>query len=127
MKRWWMVKIAKITLVFLVSVTIISFLVMLLWNNLVPALFNGPSISFFQSLGLLLLLRMLSLSFHPWRYRGRQKGEHLRRKFEENIASMPDEQREKLKQFYASRCGGWYDDKKSTQKSASVNDFAELK
>lgn len=121
MKKWWMVRIAKMAVLFIISVSILSILVMLLWNYLVPSLFNGPAINFFQALGLLLLLRMLTISFRPWRYPNTQKGEQWRKKFEEKIASMPPEQRAKLKQLYTNKCSGWYADKKSTSKSASVN------
>jgi len=56
-------------------VAVVSWLVMLLWNALVPHLFGGPTVSFWQGAGLLVLSRLLFCGFrhggrHGWRHRG---------------------------------------------------------
>lgn len=38
---------------------IFAFPVMWLWNNLIPSLFNGPIIGFWQTFGLLVLVRLI--------------------------------------------------------------------
>lgn len=38
---------------------LISFIIMLLWNYVMPAVFNLPEINFFQALGLFILTRLL--------------------------------------------------------------------
>jgi hypothetical protein len=53
----------------------LSFIVMSLWNALVPSLFAGPVVSFWQAAGLLVLSRTLFGGFrgrggHGWRHRG---------------------------------------------------------
>ena len=40
-------------------VAVLSLAVMLLWNSLVPELFRGPSLQYWQAFGLLLLSRIL--------------------------------------------------------------------
>ena len=51
---------------------LLSFAVMLLWNSLVPELFRGPPLQYWQALGLLLLSRIL---FGGLRGRGAGPGE----------------------------------------------------
>ena len=42
-----------------VGIVAVGFLVMALWNWLIPSLFSGPAITFWQSLGILLLAKIL--------------------------------------------------------------------
>jgi hypothetical protein len=44
---------------FLVAIFILGLLVMLLWNALIPVLFHGPEVTYWQAIGLLLLTRIL--------------------------------------------------------------------
>jgi hypothetical protein len=67
---------------------------MYLWNWLVPVLFNGPVISFWQTLGLLVLSKILFSGFGgkghaPHRWRGHWK---------EKWQNMSAEDRERFKQ-----------------------------
>jgi hypothetical protein len=59
MKKWWMVKIAKGVVIVGVMTLALGFVVMALWNALVPELFHGPVLTFWQSIGLLLLTHIL--------------------------------------------------------------------
>ncbi len=46
--------------ILLIGITaIVGFVVQLLWNWLIPDLFNGPSISYLQALGLFILTKLL--------------------------------------------------------------------
>ena len=110
MRRRWILRAAKIGFFVALAIAGLGFLLMVLWNVLIPDIFiNGPRITFVQSLGLLLLSRILFMGFRPWGwgYGYGKRGEHWRKKFEEKLASMPAEEREKIKQAYARRCG-WY-------------------
>jgi len=68
---------------FAVFVAIGGFIVMSLWNALVPPLFHGPALTFWQALGLLLLSRILFGNFgmsgrgSHWR-RGSSEERHAR-------------------------------------------------
>jgi hypothetical protein len=79
--------------------------VMFLWNALVPQLFNGPSISFWQGIGLLLLSHILLRGWGRWHYGNGWRRERWRRRLEERMAGMTPEEREKFKQEWDSRCG----------------------
>jgi hypothetical protein len=56
------------------------FLVMLLWNWLIPELFNGPEINFWQTAGLFILSKIL-LTGMPGDSSGRRSRRDWRRKY----------------------------------------------
>ncbi len=72
----------------------------LLWNWLVPVLFAGPVISFWQALGLLLLTKILFFGIGGRRSSCGDYGapqQHWKNRFAEKISSMTPEEREALK------------------------------
>ena len=84
---------------FLAAAAVLGWVVMMLWNAVVPAVFvGGRVIDYWHALGLLVLSRIL---FGGFRGRGGWRGRHWRR-----WESMSSEEREQLRQAYASRCGG---------------------
>ena len=70
-------------------VFLVVFLVMNLWNWLIPSLFNGPVISFWQTAGLFLLSKVLLTGIAPGghSYRGRSS---WKRKYHDRWECMPD-------------------------------------
>jgi hypothetical protein len=61
----------------LVAIAAVAYLVMLLWNNVVPGVFLGAqTLNYRQALGLLILCRIL---FGGFRGRGGRGGRHWRR------------------------------------------------
>jgi hypothetical protein len=44
---------------FIIAAFVLGFFTMLLWNWLVPSLFHGPELNYLQSVGLLVLTRLL--------------------------------------------------------------------
>ncbi|WP_205195156.1 hypothetical protein [Chitinophaga sp. Cy-1792] len=100
-------KIALMILCGLAFVTAVVFLTMTLWNWLIPELFHGPTISFWQAFGLLLLGKLLfgwhsngkgfggGHSQRDWRAKIRNKWEHM----------SPEEQAQ-FKEKLRNRCGG---------------------
>lgn len=114
MKRQRSVQIIKMLILFLICFSGLSLLLMLLWNSLIPAIFNGPIITYVQSLGLLLLVRLLSFGFRPRSYYNQNKGGYWQKKFEEKIAAMPPEQRERIRTICASKCSKKWDEKQNT-------------
>jgi hypothetical protein len=75
--------------------------VMSLWNWLIPALFGGPVLRFWQAIGLLALTRILvgRVGRGPghWGWRGRMRQDWQR---------MTPEERERLRETYSRRCSG---------------------
>ncbi len=93
----------------LAFIAVLSVVVMSLWNALVPSLFHGPTLQFWQAVGLLILCRILFGGFrgrggHGWHGR-HHWGERMWRQRWEN---MTPEERERLRAKFQHRCG-WRD------------------
>ncbi len=75
MRRFWMMKGLAFIVFAPLFVAALSLVVMLLWNALIPSLFAGPILGFWQAAGLLVLCRVLFGGFRPhgqhhgWRQR----------------------------------------------------------
>jgi hypothetical protein len=94
--------VLKFILLGILFLTVLGFVVMSLWNWLIPCLFHGPFINFWQALGLLLLGKLLFgwHGHHPgWRKDWKEK---MRRRME----AMTPEEREKLRERCGQRFGG---------------------
>ncbi len=96
-----------IPLLILAAVAAFGFIIMLLWNALMPVIFRLPEITFWQALGLFLLSRLLLGGFGPGgggrrERRNRRKEEvlhHLRERWEH----MTPEQRDNLRRTWKRR------------------------
>lgn len=107
MKVWWLYKVAKFVVILVVASVVLGFAVMLLWNALIPEIFKGPELSFWQAVGLLLLSHILLRGWGRWRYGNGWRHDRWRKRFEEKLAAMTPEEREKFKEEWKRRCG-WY-------------------
>jgi hypothetical protein len=80
-KRFW------IPLIILPAIALFSFLVMVLWNWLMPEIFHLQSITIYQAFGLMLLSKLLFSGFH---HRGRHvhfERETWRKEFERKMST----------------------------------------
>jgi hypothetical protein len=104
------VKIVKWTLACVFFVLLFGYITMILWNWLVPALFNGPVIHFWQALGLLLLSKILLGGFGGKHWGGGHRSGHWKQGYYQKLAGMTPEDRErfkaKMKQKWCSRDQG---------------------
>src|SRR5947199_7026814 len=101
MKRNWMLRGMKVALFVTIGTAVFGFMVMSLWNWLMPTLFGWRLISFWQALGLLLLSKILFGGF-----RGRPVQHlHWRRRMMERWEQMTPEEREKFRAGMRGRCG----------------------
>jgi hypothetical protein len=83
----------------LVSVlAIVSFVVMLLWNNIVVPLFGFKMISYLQSLGLLVLARILTGNFGPRGFGGPGSMMHRKGFMQERWKNMTEEEKSQWKE-----------------------------
>ncbi len=101
MKGRWIFKGVKFVLFVLLAVTALSFVIMSLWNWLMPGLFGLHQIGFWQALGLLLLSKIL---FGGFRGRGGPQM-HWRGRMMERWEHMTPEEREKFREGMKGRCG----------------------
>jgi hypothetical protein len=100
MKRYRFLRVLKIALFGTLAVAAVSFLVMGLWNVLMPSIFAVRAISFWQAAGLLVLSKLLFGGFRP--YPG--GGPRWRRRMAERWERMTPEEREKFKQGMRHGC-----------------------
>src|SRR5947208_15530751 len=94
MRKYRFLTVLKTALFATLAVTVVSFLVMSLWNVLMPGIFAVRAISFWQALGLLVVSKILFGGFRP--YTG--AGSRWRRRMMERWEQMTPEEREKFKQ-----------------------------
>lgn len=89
------VLILKWTVICTLFVLLFGWVTMWLWNWLVPTLFNGPVLNFWQALGLLVLSKILFGGFggRHWHGGATQWKQHYYNK----LASMSHEDRERFK------------------------------
>lgn len=77
---------------------------MYLWNWLVPTLFHGPVITFWQTIGLIVLSKILFGGF------GKKMGGHhdrhynWKQRMNEKMGSMTPEEKEQFKQRLKDKC-----------------------
>jgi hypothetical protein len=79
-----------------------SYIVMLLWNALIPDIFHLGAITFWQAAGLLLLSKLL-FGFGP----GGRGGAPWKRHRMEKWRDMSPEERQRFREQMRERCGKW--------------------
>ncbi|MEO5595355.1 MAG: hypothetical protein ABIR15_13180 [Chitinophagaceae bacterium] len=111
MKRgtWFFKKAVKILVIAAAAILLFGFIVMSLWNAILPAVIHVGTITFGQALGILVLSKILFGGFHGgWRGGGGHWRQHMGEGMKEKWMNMTPEEREKFKQDWKSRCsGGW--------------------
>ena len=100
MHRHPILKGIKVALFVIIGAIVFGFIVRELWNVLVPPIIGWHTITFWQSLGLLLLSKILFGGFHRHGGRGRNRWKH---RMKERWEHMTPEDREKFRK--GMRCG----------------------
>ncbi len=116
------VMIVKMMVFGLLAVTAFGFITMWLWNWLVPTLFNGPIIDFWQTLGLIVLSKILFSGFG-----GKSKGNHTgngygaqwKKRFVNKVSALSPEEREAFKQKMKDKWCRW--DENTSTKDSNVS------
>ncbi len=94
MRMRWLFKGLAFAVLACAVLAALSFVVMWLWNALVPSLFGGPVVQFWQAAGLLILSRILfgrlhggrrGWRHHVWRDRWERMSPEERERFREGI------------------------------------------
>jgi hypothetical protein len=110
--------ILKWTVVCVLFVLVFGWVTMFLWNYLVPPIFNGPEINFWQSLGLLLLSKILFGGFGG-KHWGGHNAMHWKQRYHEKLSAMSPEERERFKAKMSEK---WcYRDKSTSKENADTS------
>ena len=99
----------KIAAIAVVAVAVFSFVVMSLWNWILPSVTGWHAITYWQALGLLILSKILFGGFRGG------PGWHWRRRMFERWEKMTAEEREKFREGMRGRCGHRTSDPESLQ------------
>lgn len=118
MKAFWILKGIKIVVIAAIFLALIGWVVMFLWNALLPEIFGLPIINFWQAAGLLALSRIFfgnmkgggHWKHHKYHYdynggHGSWK-RHWKAKWEAKWANMTPEEQQRLRERFRSKCGG---------------------
>jgi hypothetical protein len=103
MKSHRFLRVLKIVVIVTVAINVFGYVVMSLWNWLMPAIFGVKPVTFLQALGLLILGKILFGGFH--RHSGGWRGRGWKRHMEERWAQMSPEERERLRAGMRGRWG----------------------
>jgi len=99
-------KVLMIILIGAAAITAFGFIVMGLWNAILPQVITGVKvISFWQALGILALSKIL-FGFGKGGGGWGQKRREWKEKMTEKLAHMTAEEREQFKAEWKNRCGG---------------------
>ena len=109
MRKRWAIRVVRFAAIAVVAVTVFSFVVMNLWNWLVPQVIGWHTINFWQALGLLVLSKILFGGF-----RGGPRGMHWRHRMMERWQQMTPEEREKFREGMRGRCGVHFEAEQKT-------------
>lgn len=104
MKKFWIKKGLTFVTFFIAAALLIGFVVMGLWNAILPAVLGVKAITFIQALGILLLSKILFGGFRGGCH-GRG-GQQWKMKMQEKMGGMTPEEKEKFKAEWKKRCGG---------------------
>jgi hypothetical protein len=119
MKGRWIFRGIGFLILCVLGLFLFGYITMRLWNGLIPQLFNGPVVTYWQAFGLLILAKILT--WGGWR--GRRSGGccnhgrhgYWKQRMDEKIANMSPEEREKFMAKMKEKCGWYYDKGQSSQ------------
>ena len=103
----------------LVGYLILGYVTLLLWNWLVPALFNGPVINYWQSLGLLALSKILFWGFHKKYDYNHGPNPYWKKRFQQKLSSMDPSEREAFKQKMKEKWCRWEQQPRDTKEASN--------
>ena len=99
-------KVFGFILIGIAAVALFSFIVMGLWNAVLVPVIHVSAVTFWQAAGILILSKILFSGFKGGGPMGR--GRHQWNSgMKEKWQNMTPEEKEKMKQEWRQRCGGW--------------------
>ncbi|MDJ0364511.1 hypothetical protein QMK33_05055 [Hymenobacter sp. H14-R3] len=105
-RSFWLKKAAKFVFFAALFVVVAVFATMSLWNWLMPMIFHLPALNFWQTLGLVVLSRILTGGFGRGGQGGRSRWAAWKRQTQERLEAFSPAEREKFRQQMRNRCAG---------------------
>lgn len=123
---FWARRIVMFILIGAIAILVFSGAVMLLWNNILAQVTNVHTITFLQAFGILVLSKIL---FGGFRGGWGGKRYYWKQRMMTKWNNMTPGEREKFKQEWQKRCGGWghrsWAERTTTEESGSYNSQQE--
>ncbi|HEY4147454.1 MAG TPA: hypothetical protein VGM41_00930 [Chitinophagaceae bacterium] len=104
-RGFWVRKIVMGIVFGIAAVVLFGFIVMNLWNAILPAVIHVSAITFWQAIGILLLSKILFGGFRGGWGGGRRA--QWKEKMQNKWKEMTPEQRDQFKQEWRNRCASW--------------------
>ena len=118
------IKVVKVVIMVIAAIFFFGFLVLKLWNWLMPEIFGLPHISFFQAIGLLALSKILFTGFKGGPgadAKARLNGVFFKKTWEKKLSNLNPEEREKLKNECKINWGKWCDSTEEIHLDQEIN------
>jgi hypothetical protein len=121
----WYYRFPFFLVIGLLILTGFTYLTMVLWNHLIPVLFHGPVLTFWQTLGLFILAKLL-LHPHgfyraPGYFRNRDRYHYWRERMANRFDKMTPEEKERFREHWGrhfhQRHRMWDPDEPKTEKT----------
>ena len=124
----WIGKIFAVIIIGALLVVLVGLLTQSLWNWLVPDLFGGPHITFYQALGLLLLSKLLFWGMGGGKGKWSGQGSHRwNRQWKERYSNLSPEDKERFKQKFKDKWCSWEAQPTKTTSVEHQQNFTEPK
>jgi hypothetical protein len=104
----------------IVGYLVLGLVTLLLWNWLIPSLFNGPVINYWHSLGLLALSKILFWGFHKKHYLEHSRSQFWKSGLQDKLSSLDPSEREAFKQKMKEKWCRW--EQQAQQEKSTSND-----
>jgi hypothetical protein len=102
-KGFWIKKVLCVILLVIAAATLLSYIVMSLWNAVLVPVLNVSTVTFWQAAGILVLSKIL---FGGFKGKGGGRGP-WKKDLREKWQNMNPEEREQMKQQWRDRCSRW--------------------
>lgn len=112
MRRHRGLRILTFAVLGIAAFALFTFIVMTLWNWIIPSVVGWRAITYWQALGLLVLSRILFGGFRG----GHMRHWGWRRRMRERWEQMTPEEREKFREGMRWRCGHFPDEARDAQR-----------
>jgi hypothetical protein len=104
-KKFWIKKVIGFTAMAAAFGSLLSYVVMRLWNGILTEVVHVSPISFLQAIGILILSKILFGGFHTRGGCGPRN--HWKNMMKEKLEHMSPEEREKMKEEWRNKCRTW--------------------
>jgi hypothetical protein len=106
-RRFWFGKAVMVLVFGAAFVVLFTFIVMSLWNAILPDVLGVKVITFWQALGILVLSKILFSGFGGLHHKRERFKHRMRERMMDKWEKMTPEEKQRFKEQLKNRCRGW--------------------